>query len=90
MCYGLITLTSGAINNDGNLFWGSYAALFVVFVVTVTELCRVIVSGGWPRSRVRRALVVVAIVALMGHAGSGLYYATHAGVDGYPVTADLG
>lgn len=71
-------LASGAIAMDGNLFWGSYSAIFMVFVVSAVSLARAFLDG--PTSRGRRAAMVAAAVVLSLHAGSGIYYLVRAAV----------
>ena len=46
-------LTGGAIAMDGNFFWGSYSAIFMVFVVSAISLAGAILDG--PTARGRRA-----------------------------------
>jgi hypothetical protein len=71
-------LASGAIAMDGNFFWGSYSAIFMVFLVSAILLARAFLDG--PTSRGRRAAMVAAAVVLSLHAGSGIYYVVRAAV----------
>jgi len=79
----------GALVHHGNAFWGSFTAMLVVFLVTVTELVRVLAR--WRElSRPRLAAAALAVLLLLGHGASGAYYAANAGVDGFPVTMETG
>jgi hypothetical protein len=80
------TSPEGVVLKDGNFFWGAHAAIFLVFLVTTTELCASVRPGV---TGLRRAGAVVAAVLLVLHAASGVYYAARAGVDGFPVTMEL-
>lgn len=71
-------LQSGAIASGGNFFWGSYSAMFMVFVVSAISLVRAILDGR--TSLARRAALWAAALVLALHAGSGIYYVMRAAV----------
>ena len=71
-------LAGGAIAMDGNFFWGSYSAIFMVFVVSAISLARAFLDG--PTSRVRRVAMAAAAVVLSLHGASGIYYVVRAAV----------
>lgn len=73
----------GAIDLDGNFFWGSYTAMLVVFLVSVIALARAFPA--WPSGAGRRVAVVVAVVLIGLHVASGLVYVLFAGVGTFPV-----
>lgn len=73
----------GRISLDGNFFWGSYSAIFMLFVVSAISLARAFFDG--PTSGGRRAALFAAFIVLALHAGTGFYYLERAGVSGFPV-----
>lgn len=73
----------GAIDLQGNLFWGAYTGLLIVFLVSVVALARAFPH--WPKRRMHRIALVAAIAALAIHAASGLFYVIVAGTPGFPV-----
>ena len=74
---------NGSISMEGNFFWGSYSAIFMVFVVSAIALARAYLDG--PVSVGRRAGLFTAFILLSLHVATGLYYLGRAGVSGFPV-----
>lgn len=72
-------LRDGAIAMDGNFFWGSYSAIFMLFLVSAISLVRAQLDG--PASRGRRAAFLAAAIVLVLHAGTGLYYLVRVAAD---------
>jgi hypothetical protein len=74
---------SGAVDLDGNFFWGSYTAMLVVFLVSVIALARAASAGPLRRSRVVLLAIAAGVIAL--HVASGVFYVLFAGVGTFPV-----
>lgn len=74
----------GTILLDGNYFWGSHAAMAVLMLVSIVEVTDVIARA--PLAAMRRPLVFAAVVVIAAHVATGVFYALHAGVGGFPVT----
>ena len=74
----------GASLGSANFFWGSYSAIFMVFVVSAIALARAYLEG--QAAGGRRVALFTAFMFLSLHAGTGLYYMGRAGVSGFPVT----
>ena len=75
--------TDGTLSMEGNFFWGSYSAVFMVFVASAISLAKAYTAG--PLSLGRRMAYLAAVVLLALHAGTGFYYLGRAGVSGFPV-----
>ena len=80
-------LPGGAIALDGNLFWGSYSAIFMVFITSAISLGKTYLSSQ-DAQRPRIALFA-SVVILTLHAGTGIYYVGRAGVQDFPVSRPL-
>jgi hypothetical protein len=72
----------GTLSMDGNFAWGSYSAMFMVFVVSAISLARAYCDPS--ASRGRRAALFAAMFILALHGGTGFYYLSRI-VSGFPV-----
>jgi len=74
---------NGAIASAGDFFWGTFSAIFMVFIASAIALARTYLAG--PHSQGRRVALFAAVMILTLHAATGLYYLARAGEGGFPV-----
>jgi hypothetical protein len=74
---------NGVTDENGNLFWGAYMAMFMVFLCCSVAIAQQVLA----RTRGRKMwLVAAAVLLLTAHAGTGAYFAARAGTThGFPV-----
>ena len=76
-------LVNGPIATAGDFFWGTFSAVFMVFVASAIALARTYLAG--PHSSGRRVALFAAVMIMTVHAATGLYYLGRAGEGGFPV-----
>lgn len=72
---------NGSLAASGNWFWGSYASIFILFVVLIIEYCKPGPLVGISKNR--SITRTVAGLALTAHIASGIYYFLNIGMPGY-------
>lgn len=73
----------GTISLEGNLLWGSYSAVFMVFLSAIIGFART--DPAELKARWHGFGYAIVYLLLSLHAATGLYYLGRAGVDGYKV-----
>jgi len=74
---------NGPLATAGDFFWGTFSAIFMVFIAAAIALARTYLDG--PHSSGRRVALFAAVMIMTVHAATGLYYLERAGEAGFPV-----